>query len=130
MATACEIRLSFVEEKILNHFSILVEKEIREARKIILFGSRARGESDENSDMDVAVVLDVKKINKEQWEQLWDLKWRVLESLDAEEFPLSLIIMTMSDFISNEDLEGEIKKKGLLYGKGISRGRNRELNKC
>lgn len=114
MATAREIRLSFVEERILNCFSILVEKEITEARKIILFGSRARGGSDEDSDMDVAVILDVKKINKEQWEQLWDIKWRVLESLDAEEFPLSLTIMTMSDFISNEDLAGEIKREGIV----------------
>lgn len=49
MATAREIRLSFVEERILNYFSILVEKEIGEARKIILFGSRARGGSDEGN---------------------------------------------------------------------------------
>lgn len=114
MVTAPTVRLSFVEEKILNYFSILVGKEIAEAKEIILFGSRARGWSNEDSDMDVAVILDVKKINKEQWERLWDIKWRVLESLDAEEFPLSLTLMTMSDFISNEALAVEIKREGIV----------------
>ncbi len=55
---------------------------------LLIFGSRARGNPDENSDLDIAVIVD-SDVNRELWDRLWEIKWRVLESLDAEEFPLS-----------------------------------------
>ncbi|GAB4407294.1 MAG: hypothetical protein OHK0032_02590 [Thermodesulfovibrionales bacterium] len=115
MTTVNTVMLSFVEEEILRHLSLLVEREIAEAQKIILFGSRARGESDEESDMDVAIVVNVTSIDSTLWERLWDIKWRVLESLNSEEFPLSLTIITMSDFIGEiSGLIKEIKREGVL----------------
>ena len=45
------------ERKILERFKSLVEKKLS-VHKIVLFGSRARGESSEYSDMDVLVLLD------------------------------------------------------------------------
>jgi len=45
------------DRKILERFKSLVEKKLS-VHKIVLFGSRARGESSEYSDMDVLVLLD------------------------------------------------------------------------
>lgn len=115
MATVRTGRLSFLEEKILGHLVSLIDERIPEAHGIILFGSRARGNSDEDSDTDVAIILDVPEIKKEHWERIWDLKWKVLESLEAEEFPLSLILLTLSDFVSRDSgLERELREEGIV----------------
>lgn len=109
------LSISYIEEQILKRFSNLIEKEVPEAVKIILFGSRARGESDENSDLDVAVILNVTSIQKMMWNRVWDIKWRVLTSFNAEEFPLSLTLITMNDLISRDfGLEKVIKKEGIV----------------
>lgn len=108
-------RLSFIEEKILGHMVSLIEREIPEARSMILFGSRARGDSDEDSDLDLALILEVPGIRGEHWERVWDLKWKVLESLDVEEFPLSLTLMTLNDLVTgNSGLEEELKSEGIV----------------
>ena len=96
MATVNELQLSFAEEQVLRHFSDLVERKIPEAVEIILFGSRARGASDENSDLDIAVILNIPFVDKKMWDRLWGLKWNTLESLRAEEFPLSLTLITIN----------------------------------
>ena len=99
----------------MRHLFLCVEREIAEAQKIILFGSRARGESDEDSDMDVAIVVNATHIDSTLWERLWDIKWRVLESLNSEEFPLSLMPITMTDFIAEESgIIKEIKREGIV----------------
>ncbi len=108
-------RLSFIEEKMLGQMVSLIEREIPEARSMILFGSRARGDSDEDSDLDLALILDVPEIKMEHWEKAWDLKWKVLELLDAEEFPLSLTLMTLNDLATgNSGLENELKSEGIV----------------
>lgn len=115
MVTVRAEGLSFIEEKILGHMVSLVEREIPEARNIILFGSRARGDSDEDSDLDLAIVLDVPEVKREHWEKVWDLKWRVLEYLDAEEFPLSLILITLNDMMFRDSgIERELKNEGIV----------------
>jgi len=113
MAVTESLRLSLLEQDVLTSFSGLIEKEIPKALRIIVFGSRARGDSDEDSDMDVAVVFDMPLLNKEVWAGIWDIKWRVLESLDAEEFPLSLTLIAMNDLESRDfGLEDVIKREG------------------
>ncbi|HHN64660.1 MAG TPA: nucleotidyltransferase domain-containing protein [Nitrospirae bacterium] len=52
--------MTALERKILERFKSLLQKKLS-VHKIVLFGSRARGDSTEYSDMDVLVVLD--KIN-------------------------------------------------------------------
>jgi predicted nucleotidyltransferase len=52
--------MTALERKILERFKSLLLKKLS-VHKIVLFGSRARGDSTEYSDMDVLVVLD--KIN-------------------------------------------------------------------
>lgn len=115
-------RLSFIEDKILDHLVSLIDERIPEACSIILFGSRARagyeGSSDENSDTDVAIILDVPEIKKEHWERIWDLKWKVLESLEAEEFPLSLTLLTLRDFtLRNSGFEKTLRDEGIVVWK-------------
>jgi len=115
MAVIKAFRPSFLEKEVLRNFSRLVEKEIPEALQIIVFGSRARGDSDEGSDLDVAVIFDMPSAGKEMWDRIWDIKWRVLESFDAEEFPLSLTLITMKDLESRDfGLENAVKKEGIV----------------
>lgn len=45
-----------VEKKILNNFALLVKEKLS-VHRIAMFGSRARGDADPDSDMDVLVVV-------------------------------------------------------------------------
>jgi predicted nucleotidyltransferase len=115
MAVIKVFRPSFLEKEVLRNFSILIEKEISEALQIIVFGSRARGDSDEGSDLDVAVIVDMPYVSKEMWDRIWDIKWRILESFDAEEFPLSLTLITTKDLESRDfGIENAVKKEGVV----------------
>jgi predicted nucleotidyltransferase len=108
-------RPSFLEKEVLGNFSRLIEEEIPEALQVIVFGSRARGDSDEGSDLDVAVIFDMPFVSKEMWDRIWDIKWRVLESFDAEEFPLSLTLIIIKDLESRDfGLENAIKGEGIV----------------
>jgi len=115
MDTFREVRLSFIEEEILKLLSSIIDKELPKATKLLLFGSRARGESGEDSDLDLAVVVDLPVIDKAFWDRLWAIKWRVLELLDSEEFPLSLIPITLTDFRTGDSgIIREIKREGIV----------------
>ncbi|NOY65705.1 MAG: nucleotidyltransferase domain-containing protein [Nitrospirae bacterium] len=110
-----DIKLTSLEEEIIQGLTRLLEKELPEAKSMILFGSRARGGSDEESDMDLAIVLDLPMITRTFREKVWQLKWDVLGSLDAEEFPLSILLLTYGDFINrNSGIEGTIKREGVV----------------
>lgn len=119
MAIIQEVKLSFIEDQILRHFASLLEKEVPESIEIIVFGSRARGDSSEDSDLDIAVILDVPEIDLNIWKRLWDIKWRVLESLKAEEFPLSLNIIKLDELLSRDSgVEKSIKTEGrIIWGR-------------
>jgi predicted nucleotidyltransferase len=113
-----DARPSFIEEEILKLFSSIVDKELPEASIILLFGSRARGRSGEDSDLDLAIVIDVPVIDKALWDKLWAIKWRVLESLNSEEFPLSLMPITLTDFkAGGSGIIREIKREGIVVWK-------------
>lgn len=107
--------LTFLERGILENFTRLVGEKIPEARQIIVFGSRAKGDSDEESDLDVAIILEVSHVSKEAWGRIWSIKWKVLESLDAEEFPLSLTLITSEDLaLKDYGIENAIKREGIV----------------
>ncbi len=113
MLTEIKINLSYLEEKALNLFSRYIEKEVPEAVQVILFGSRARGKSNTESDLDIAVILSVDVINRKLWDDIWNIKWKVLASLDAEEFPFSLILLTQKELKSRDfGIEKVIKSEG------------------
>lgn len=107
--------LSYVERRLLEELAREIAEKLPEAVSIILFGSRARGNSGEESDLDIAVVLDVDRITSQHWQRLWDIKWRILEALDSEEFPLSLVLLRKKDFVTkNYGLENELKREGIV----------------
>lgn len=66
-------------------------------KKIIVFGSRARGEESPDSDLDVAVLVDTKtaKIEKE----LDDVAYQVMWDYDFQPI-ISLKVFSESSFIS------------------------------
>jgi hypothetical protein len=49
--------MNTVEQSILGRFKALLQQRLS-VRQVILFGSRARGDADPQSDMDVVVVLE------------------------------------------------------------------------
>lgn len=113
MIVTKNLNLTFAEEKILELFSSTIQHSMPEASKIILFGSRARGLSDEESDLDVAVVVK-SPVNKSLWDIIWSIKWEVLNKLLLEEFPLSLTLLSEEEFNSDTALIREIKKDGVV----------------
>ncbi len=65
--------LSKEEKEILNNLKILLSKSIP-LNSLILFGSRARGDADKDSDMDIAVILNDYSIKQYQ-DQIDDNSW-------------------------------------------------------
>lgn len=49
--------MRLIEKTILEHFKARLQERLQ-VQKVILFGSRARGDADPQSDLDVVVVLD------------------------------------------------------------------------
>jgi predicted nucleotidyltransferase len=107
-------RLSPIETDIVKRLSAALEKGYPEAEGVVVFGSRARGTSHEDSDLDVAVILDTNRIAKDNWDRVWQVKWAVLEQLDAEDFPLSLMLIPKSEYETAESgVELEIRREGI-----------------
>ena len=79
--------------RILNTFAEMIRKRFPDAG-IWTFGSRVRGDSDDSSDLDVCVVLDV--LNEQLDRQVMEIAWEV-------SFENSIVISTMT--FSREDFE-------------------------
>ncbi len=107
--------LSPIEDRIIKDLVRAVKEKMPEVVKIIIFGSRLRGPSHEDSDLDVAVVFSEDKINFHHWQSLWEIKWNVLTAIDAEEFPLSLMPVTNSELSKvQEPFFKELKATGVI----------------
>lgn len=107
--------LSYIERRLLEDLAREIAEKMPEAASIILFGSRARGNSDEESDLDIAIILDVDRITFQHWQRLWDIKWDILEARDSEEFPLSMILLRKEELLTrNYGLENELKREGIV----------------
>lgn len=79
--------------------------------RIILFGSQARGDANEDSDWDIMVLLDKEKLEKSDYEQysypLFELGWKI----DAQIHPLLYTFKdwqnrSFSPFYKNVEGEG------------------------
>lgn len=114
MTPSKSICLSPTEEKIVELFVSILDSKLPEATRLILFGSRARGSSSEESDLDFAVVVK-DRVDRSLWEKLWEIKWETLERLLLEEFPVSIFPLTEEELMSiNTPIIEEIKKEGIL----------------
>lgn len=60
---------------ILNQFKCLLEKKLS-VHKVILFGSRARGDAIEESDVDIIVILD-EEVSDVQRDYISDCSWEI-----------------------------------------------------
>ena len=54
-----------VEKEVLNRFKLMLSQRVA-IHKMIIFGSRARGDADPDSDMDVLVILSGQNTAKER----------------------------------------------------------------
>ena len=61
------------EKEILDRFKFLVSKHVS-IHKMILFGSRARGDTDQYSDMDIAVILN-EPVEEKDIDYVSDCAW-------------------------------------------------------
>lgn len=64
--------MNMTDRKILKKFKSLLSKKIK-VKRLILFGSRARGDSEPDSDMDLLVVVDNKNTEIENY--ISDCAW-------------------------------------------------------
>jgi predicted nucleotidyltransferase len=62
-----------LEKKVIERFKSLIEKKLS-VHKIVLFGSRARGDAEPYSDMDVLVILD-KLYDEQDIDYISDCAW-------------------------------------------------------
>ncbi|MCK4613346.1 MAG: nucleotidyltransferase domain-containing protein [Thermoplasmata archaeon] len=85
-------RFSESSNKAIERFKKEAMK-IRGVEKIILFGSMARGDFNEDSDIDMLVVWNGKK--KDGWKKLVDVSYRIL--LENDEY-ISLKILTPGEY--------------------------------
>jgi len=79
--------------------------------RVVLFGSRARGDAGEHSDYDVAVFLKDVRPGMAEWYRLADLRTRIL---DAGGPFFDAIPFRSSDYDRHTPIMREIKRDGVL----------------
>lgn len=87
-------------QKDFRSIAQMIYKRMPEARKIYLFGSYARGDAKENSDIDIAILSDVHIDRKKKMILLGNL-WN---DIGAKGFPVEFIIKSLTDFEEEKSL--------------------------
>ena len=64
--------MTAVEKQVLEKFKELLHWKVK-LHALVLFGSRARGDADPESDMDVLVVVD--ELNRDVWDYVIESAW-------------------------------------------------------
>jgi predicted nucleotidyltransferase len=78
--------------------------------KIMMFGSRARGSSDTNSDLDLLVIMP-DGINRRETARM------IYRNLDSRNLPVDVIVAT------SEDLDKHGNNSGLIYKRILQEGK-------
>ena len=105
--------ISDKERLLLNHLRKRLEERCgNRLEQFVLFGSRARGDADENSDLDILIV-----INKLTSKEKSDLLDEAFDMALAEEIPLSPLIVSSDWFETLKKRERrlvlDIEKEGI-----------------
>ena len=100
------------------HNEIVARLSTKKPLKVILFGSRARGEFDQGSDVDLIVVLDKEGIPrsfKEKTENFLEVN-RLLRGLNKR-MAMDLVVMTRTQWDRFVEMDSgfsrEVREKGL-----------------
>ncbi len=99
-------------ESIHEHLNEIVRRIVKTAQpqKIILFGSHARGTAGPHSDVDILVIMDLKKSRREQATEI-DL------ALYGIDLPTDIIVVTGEEFERGRNHLGTIIRPVSLEGK-------------
>ena len=83
-----------VEKKVLEELKLKLTELLGDRlRKLVLYGSRARGDYDEESDIDIAII--VRGLTRELKNQMLDL----VADIEMENLtPLSTLVLSEEDF--------------------------------
>lgn len=95
--------MSPVEREILDHFKALVQQRVP-LHQMILFGSRARGDADPDSDMDVLVVT------RDPWD--WDQREYISHCSWEAGFDEGIIVVPV--VVSRDEWENGPERSSLL----------------
>jgi predicted nucleotidyltransferase len=102
-------------EKILGQINSLLHKFLNHRYELILFGSRARGEENEFSDVDLMVILDDKMSNFETKEKIRD----VIHDFSLK-YPYLFSVMIVSKSLAQKRrgflVFNSIEKEGIVIG--------------
>src|SRR3989304_6839127 len=102
------------EEILINKFVHEITEKI-DVESVYLFGSRARGEGDIESDIDIAVIVKDRKRIKYFTKQVTDISIKIEEELDViGELMLSPIIINDSLLKTDIGIGGRIREEGIL----------------
>lgn len=95
-----------------THIDCMVQRIVKKfhPEKIILFGSRARGDARPDSDVDLLVVMPVKKSK-------WETKWAIHQALPPTPVSVDVIVTTPEDFAWRKDVVGTIEWPAAREGK-------------
>jgi predicted nucleotidyltransferase len=107
-----------MDEKLKDIKRIIIEeleKENIKVHKIILFGSRARGDFNEDSDWDILVVVD-RKLN---FCKKWDIIDRIKLKLARSKIPNDIILKSHFELFENKNNIGSVVYYAIREGKEI-----------
>jgi predicted nucleotidyltransferase len=102
-------------EKAVEVIKEEIESKGLKVIKIILFGSRARGDAKEDSDWDFLVVVD-KKLS---FNQKWDIIINIKRELAKLKIPNDIIINSIEEFEERKNNVGYITYYAVREGKTL-----------
>ncbi len=106
------IEANKIEAKIKNAINEIFKEKGIKVTKIILFGSRARGEWDEASDWDLLIIVNKDLTRMEKIEISHLLRKRLAEEL----IPCDVLIKSESEVKKRQNVIGSIVKTALEEG--------------
>lgn len=109
------VQLQVEEKKVVSEYIDLVRKGFRDkVRDVILFGSKARGDSHRESDIDILIVIDTD--DRQIKRKISDLCWDVMFNNDFKVF-ISPIIFLKKDYEQyqrwNSSFLYNVKREGI-----------------